>query len=106
VLPGASNNTQAETASYVNQAETASYVLCECQDSAGLRPRRLGKHFIEQSDRDRIALCKVLYFVGGTGLLAEWKCTIDQKMVAVQGSPCAPIRLILETFFSVPIIYI
>jgi hypothetical protein len=36
-------------------------------------------------------LRKILYFIGGTGLLAEWErwgCTIDQKMVEVQGSRC------------------
>jgi hypothetical protein len=39
----------------------------------------------------------VIYFVRGTGLLAEesrWGRGIDQKMVAVQGSPFAPTLLI------------
>jgi len=32
--------------------------------------RRLGKHFKNPSDYDEIPLCKILYFVRGTGLLA------------------------------------
>jgi hypothetical protein len=53
---------------------------------------------MEPCDYDKIALCKILYFVRGAGLLAEysrWGRTIDQKMVAVHGSPCAPTPLIL-----------
>jgi hypothetical protein len=45
-----------------------------------------------------IRFCCARYFVGGTGLLAEWKngeCTVDQKMVAVQELPFAPTPLIL-----------
>jgi hypothetical protein len=61
---------------------------------AGLKFHRLGKHFLEPSDHDKIPLCKVLYFVGGTaGLMAEWnrrERTKDQKMVVVQGSFYAP----------------
>jgi len=45
----------------------------DCEDSAELRSCRLGKRFMEPSDRDTIPLCKILYFVRGMGLLAEWK---------------------------------
>jgi hypothetical protein len=51
---------------------------------------------MEPSDQDKIPLCKTLYFVGGTGLLAEWRTwedTTDQKMVAVQESTYAPTPL-------------
>jgi hypothetical protein len=33
--------------------------------------RRLGKHFMEPSDYDKMPLCMILYFVRGIGLLAE-----------------------------------
>jgi hypothetical protein len=33
--------------------------------------RRLGKHFLELNDYKEIPLCKALYFVRGTGLLAQ-----------------------------------
>jgi hypothetical protein len=52
--------------------------------------RHLGKDFMQPSEHDKIPLCKVLYFVGCTGLIAEWEswgCKIDDKMIAVQGSP-------------------
>jgi hypothetical protein len=40
--------------------------------SAEFKFRRLGKlFFMEPSDYDDILLCKILYFVRGTGLLAE-----------------------------------
>jgi hypothetical protein len=48
---------------------------------------------MERSDHDNILLRKILYFVLCTGLLAEWKicgCTIDQTMVAVQGTLIRP----------------
>jgi hypothetical protein len=48
---------------------------------------------MEPSAYDEIPLRKIMYFVRGTGLLAEysrWGRTIDQEMVAVQGSPCSP----------------
>jgi hypothetical protein len=48
---------------------------------------------MEPSDYDEILLCKILYFVRGTGLLVElnrWGRTIGQKMVAVHEAPCAP----------------
>jgi hypothetical protein len=48
---------------------------------------------MEPSDYDKIPLCKILYSVRGTGLLAEqsrWRCTTDHNIVAVQRSPCAP----------------
>jgi hypothetical protein len=48
---------------------------------------------MEPSDHDKIPLCKILYFVGHTGLQAEWG--IGQKIVAVQVSPCAPVLLTL-----------
>jgi hypothetical protein len=44
---------------------------------------------MKSSDRNKNLLCKIQYFAGGTGLLTErkrWGCTIDLKMVAVQGS--------------------
>jgi hypothetical protein len=47
---------------------------------------------MEPQGYDAIPSCNILYFVGGTALLAEysrWRYTIDQKMVAVHGSPCA-----------------
>jgi hypothetical protein len=53
---------------------------------------------METSDYDEISLCKALYFVRGTGLLAELNIhggAIDQKMVVVHGSPCAPTPLTL-----------
>jgi hypothetical protein len=52
------------------QAETVSHVECECEDSAELRPRRSGKHFM---DHDKILLRKTLHLVEGTELLAECK---------------------------------
>jgi hypothetical protein len=59
---------------------------------------------MEISDYNEIPLCKILYFVRGMGLLAElsrWGHTIDQKMVAVNGSPCA-----LTPFVLIPIVNI
>jgi hypothetical protein len=44
---------------------------------------------MEPSDYDMILLYKILYFIEGRGLLADWKrwgCAIDQKLVAVQGT--------------------
>jgi len=50
------------TGAYDNvQAETASRVLCECEDSVELRPRCLGKHFLEPSDHDKIPLMQGTY---------------------------------------------
>jgi hypothetical protein len=51
------------------QAETASHILCDSDDSAEIRPHCFGKHFMEPSGLDKIALCKILNFVGGMGLL-------------------------------------
>jgi hypothetical protein len=51
---------------------------------------------MEACDHDVILLHKILYLVGGTGLLAEfkwWESTIDQKMIAVQRSLYAPTPL-------------
>lgn len=39
--------------------------------SAELRPCRIGKHFMEPRGHDEILLRKILYFVGGTGGLAQ-----------------------------------
>jgi hypothetical protein len=53
---------------------------------------------MEPSDYDEIPLCKMLYSVTGTGLLAEysrWGLTTDQIMVTVHGSPCVPSPLLL-----------
>jgi hypothetical protein len=66
-----------------------------CEDSDELRSRRLSKHFMKPSDYDKIPLSKILYFVGGMGLLAEWKrwgMNNRPKMIAVQGSLYAPIQ--------------
>jgi len=65
---------------------------------AELKFRRLWKHFMEPSDYDEVPSCKLLYYVRGTGLLAEysrWRRTIDHIMIVVHGSPCAPTSLIL-----------
>jgi hypothetical protein len=51
------------------ETEIASYILCECVASAELRFLRLGKHFTEPSNYDKIPLCKILYFVRGMGLM-------------------------------------
>jgi hypothetical protein len=66
----------------------------ECEDSAELIHHHLDKHFMEPNNHGKILLCKILYFIGGTGLMVERK--IDQKMVAVQGFPCMPTLLILS----------
>jgi hypothetical protein len=49
--------------------ETAPHILCVAL--AEFRLRRLGNIFMEPSDYDEIPLCKIMYFVRGTGLLAE-----------------------------------
>jgi hypothetical protein len=67
----------------------ASHIPCEYAVLAEFRFCRLGKHFMEPNDYEEIPLCKILYFVKGMGLLA-WRHTIGQKMVTVQGLPCAP----------------
>jgi hypothetical protein len=46
-------------------------VTYKCVALDELRFRRLGIHFMESSDYDEIPLCKILYFVRDTGLLAE-----------------------------------
>jgi hypothetical protein len=51
---------------------------------------------MEPSDYDKIPLCKILYFVRGTG------GTQQMVMVAVHGSPCAQTQLIL-LFILIPI---
>jgi hypothetical protein len=53
------------------ETETASHTLCERVVSAELRFCPLGKHFMEPSNSNEIPLCKILYFVRGTVLLAE-----------------------------------
>jgi hypothetical protein len=56
---------------------------------------------MEASDYDEIPLFEALYFVRGLGLQAErkrWGCTVDQKMVLVQRSPCA--RTLVILFFN------
>jgi hypothetical protein len=50
--------------------ETATHILCECVALAGLTFHCLGKHSMEASHH-KIPLCKILYFVRGTGLLVE-----------------------------------
>jgi hypothetical protein len=83
--------------------------MCECVALAELRFYLLGKHVVEASDYDEIQLCKMLYFICGMGLLAErsrWECTIDQKLVAVQGSPYAPTSLILLHLFNKAISFV
>jgi hypothetical protein len=52
---------------------------------------------MEPRDYDEILLCKVLYFVRGTALLAEWSRwghTTEQKMITVHGLPYVPTPLI------------
>jgi hypothetical protein len=44
---------------------TVVYIYCETAFCS------LRKQFMESSDYDEIPLCKILYFVTGTGLLAE-----------------------------------
>jgi hypothetical protein len=53
------------------ETETASHILCECEALSELKCYCLGKHFMEPSHYDKIMLCKILYSVGGMGLLAE-----------------------------------
>jgi hypothetical protein len=52
---------------------TKPHMSCECEDSAELRFRCLGKHFTEPSDHYRVPLCRTLCFVGGSEILAEEK---------------------------------
>jgi hypothetical protein len=81
--------------------KSASHIFCECVALDELIFSSLGKHFMERSDYYEIVLRKILHFVRGTGLLAEyriWGCT-DQDIVAVQGSRTPhfyPITLILQ----------
>jgi hypothetical protein len=67
---------------------------------------KLGKHFYGTKRLCCLPLCKILYFVGDTELLAEkrrWGCTIDQKVVEVHGSPCAPTtRIYSDTTLLLP----
>jgi hypothetical protein len=42
-------------------------ILCEYEDSGEIRSSCLDKHFMELSNNDKILLCKILYFVEGTG---------------------------------------
>jgi hypothetical protein len=77
------------------ETETASQILCECETLAELIFCHLGKHFTEPNNHDKIALCRILYFIGGTILLAEWDrwwCTLDKNMVAVQGLLYVPLH--------------
>jgi hypothetical protein len=55
------------------ETDIASHILCECVALGEIRFCCLGKHFMDPSndDDDKILLCKILYFVGGMGLLAE-----------------------------------
>jgi hypothetical protein len=58
---------------------------------------------MEPSDYDEMPLCKILCFVRCMGLLAEyrgWGLTLDQKVVAVHGSPCLPTPCILILILS------
>jgi hypothetical protein len=45
---------------------------------------------MEPSDYDEILFCKILYLFKRHGTTGGIKQTIDQKMVAVHGLPCAP----------------
>jgi hypothetical protein len=67
---------------------TKPHMSCECEDSAELRFRCLGKHFTEPSDHYRVPLCRTLCFVGGSEILAEWK-----RGGYVQGTLYAPTQL-------------
>jgi hypothetical protein len=53
------------------ETKTASHILCEYVALDELRFSCLGKHFMNPSNCDEIPLCKILYFVRGTGLLVE-----------------------------------
>jgi hypothetical protein len=63
------------------------HILCECEVLLEVRFRCSGNNSLERSDSDEAALCRLLYFVGGKGLMAEcrWRRRKDQKVVAVQG---------------------
>jgi hypothetical protein len=64
---------------------------------------------MELSNCDEIPSCKILYFVEDTALLADLKsqgCTIDQKVVAVQGSLCGPTPLMLIHSFVVEFVWL
>jgi hypothetical protein len=74
-----------------NQAKTASHVLCKCDDLAKLRPRHCGKYFMKPCDHSvmqDIAVCRRYRTTEKDG-----ECTIDQKMVMVQGSSSRPPHL-------------
>jgi hypothetical protein len=47
--------------------------FCGCEDSAELRSCCLGEHFMEPCDHDMTPLCKILCFIGGTGLWQNGK---------------------------------
>jgi hypothetical protein len=51
--------------------ETASIILCECVALAELNFIAKINMFMEPNDYDEIPLCKILYFVRGTGPLAD-----------------------------------
>jgi hypothetical protein len=53
------------------ETERASHIPYECVALTEIRFRGLGKHFMEPIVYDEIPFCKTLYFVRGTGLLAE-----------------------------------
>jgi hypothetical protein len=75
------------------ETHTATHIVCQCVTIAELIFRRLDRQFMEPSDYDEISLCKIPYFVRGTGLLAElsrWRCTIDRKLSWCKGRLVRP----------------
>jgi hypothetical protein len=54
-----------------DETETASHILCDCEALAELIFCHLGTYLKKPGDYCEILLCKILYFVGGMGQLAE-----------------------------------
>jgi hypothetical protein len=58
----------------------------------GFSWNKISTHFMELRNYYEILLRKILHFVRGTGILAEWSTwehKVDDKMVPVQGLPYA-----------------
>jgi hypothetical protein len=54
-----------------NEIETASHIPRHCEALAELRICNLGKYFMKPGDYCEILLCKILYFMRITKLLAD-----------------------------------
>jgi hypothetical protein len=59
--------------------ETASHILSESMALAEFRFRQLGRHSYGPGDCDKIPLCKILYIVRETELLAGKKADEDSQ---------------------------